>query len=57
MEQKPRCRHCGDVIGTYEPMIVLVDGQPRRTAIAAGAHSLALDDRQCFHDACYLRPS
>ncbi|HXW58123.1 MAG TPA: hypothetical protein VEJ23_01465 [Solirubrobacteraceae bacterium] len=50
MSAKIRCRHCGDVIGVYEPMIALVGGEAVRTSIAADARTGAED---CFHDACY----
>jgi hypothetical protein len=30
-----RCQDCEDVIGVYEPMIVLIDGQARSTSRAA----------------------
>jgi hypothetical protein len=47
-----RCQHCDDVIGVYEPMIVLSDGQPRNTSRAAEQ-----DDGPpvgaCYHHACY----
>ena len=53
MDTAPRCRHCDDVIGMYEPMIVLADGLARRTSRASeqetGGHS-----GECYHHACYL---
>ncbi len=33
--QKPHCVHCGDVIGAYEPMILVKDGKPRKTSTSA----------------------
>jgi uncharacterized protein DUF2188 len=29
------CAHCGDVIGTYEPLVAVIDGEPRITSQAA----------------------
>ncbi len=51
--QEPlRCRHCGDVIGTYEPMVALIEGEPRVTSRAAERDSsIVLGD--CFHEVCY----
>ena len=50
--EKPHCAHCEEVIGAYEPMILLVDGEPHRTS------SVAEQDRdllasECYHAACY----
>jgi hypothetical protein len=48
-----RCKHCEDVIGAYEPMIVLEGGRARATSRAAeqdGAWGLA---GKCYHAACY----
>jgi hypothetical protein len=49
----PECKHCGDVIGVYEPMIVVIEGQTRETSRAAepGTGDLLGD---CYHGACYL---
>jgi len=47
-----RCGLCADVIGVYEPLITLADGQPRMTSRAAEAH--AAEHREpCFHRACF----
>jgi hypothetical protein len=47
-----KCRRCGDVIGVYEPMIVIADGQARKTARAAEKESVSPDGK-CYHDACH----
>src|SRR5271167_3136598 len=47
-----RCWHCEDVIGVYEPMIVLEDGRPRSTSRAAERDGASLV-RECYHPACY----
>jgi hypothetical protein len=53
-DARPRCRLCGDVIGVYEPMVVLGCGGPRETSrlIESGR-----DDPQeaGFHRECYVR--
>jgi len=47
----PVCKHCGDVIGVYEPMIVVIEGQTRETSRAAepGLGDVLGD---CYHGAC-----
>lgn len=54
MNRTLRCHHCDDVIGVYEPMVVLTDGQARNTSRAAEQ-----DDREpvgeCYHQACYTQ--
>ncbi|MFI5037083.1 MAG: hypothetical protein ACHP93_01225 [Solirubrobacterales bacterium] len=52
MEGTPRCHHCGDVIGAYEPMIVLAEGEARRTSRAA-ERAAGAPMRECYHSACY----
>lgn len=53
MNGAPRCRRCGDVIGVYEPIILLVEGRSRETSRAtepdAGTHG------DCYHGACYAQ--
>jgi hypothetical protein len=44
-----RCRYCRDVIGTYEPMIVLTDGQKREASPARESHPAG----DCYHRACF----
>jgi len=47
-----RCHHCEDVIGVYEPMIVLTDGQARNTSRAVEQDGRGLIGK-CYHHACY----
>ncbi len=54
MERSLKCRHCGDVIGAYEPMIVVCDGQARSTSRSAERES-GPGARECYHRACYAR--
>jgi hypothetical protein len=52
MDEKLRCVSCGDVIGTYEPLVTLCAGQTRRTSKAAEmdrCDSLG----ECYHRACF----
>jgi hypothetical protein len=48
-----RCEQCEDVIGVYEPVILLLDGEARETSRAAEP-SLVLETRERYHLACYL---
>jgi len=48
-----RCKHCDDVIGMYEPMIVLRDGQAHSTSRAAAQEGARGLHGQCYHAACY----
>lgn len=54
MDGTLRCHHCGEVIGTYEPMTVLAEGVARRTSRAAERNTEAPVD-ECYHSACYSR--
>jgi hypothetical protein len=36
MSDTLRCHQCGEVIGTYEPYFVIVDGQPQERSRLAG---------------------
>jgi hypothetical protein len=49
-----RCRHCEDVIGVYEPMIVLDNGRARDTSRAAEQDDAGLVG-ECYHSACYAQ--
>jgi len=46
------CRHCEDVIGVYEPLIVVCDGHARRTSRAAEPE-VGEGRREYYHHACY----
>ena len=54
MDGTLRCRHCGDVIGVYEPMIVLCNGHARRTSRAAEP-DVGEELGEYYHHACYVR--
>jgi hypothetical protein len=53
MNGAPRCRRCSDVIGVYEPMILLVDGRACETSRAAEPDAGAHGD--LYHRCCYAR--
>jgi hypothetical protein len=44
--------HCGDVIGAYEPMILVVDGEPRKTS-ASVEQGRDRHTGEGYHAACY----
>lgn len=54
-EAQPLCEHCGEVIGMYEPLVMVSREVPVRTSRAA----LKLDPLQfgepCFHAECFAR--
>jgi hypothetical protein len=52
MNEILRCHHCDDVIGVYEPMVVLIDGQARNTSRAA-QQDHEPPTGECYHHACY----
>jgi hypothetical protein len=52
MNEILRCHHCDDVIGVYEPMVVLTNLEARNTSRAAEQdHEFSLGE--CYHHACY----
>ena len=50
MEEQPWCGHCDDVIGVYEPMIVLA-GREARVTSRLNEHGIV--DGDCFHQGCF----
>jgi hypothetical protein len=51
-----RCRQCRDVIGVYEPLVVVGLGGSRITSVAAEPGPFPVDSA-CFHAACHERMS
>ncbi|MBA3809422.1 MAG: hypothetical protein H0X28_13680 [Solirubrobacterales bacterium] len=51
---EPRCTHCEQTIGVYEPLVVLADGRPRETSRAAEPHAVHPGVR-CYHRSCFER--
>ena len=48
----PRCRHCRDVIGAYEPLVIATPSGRYDSSLAAEPH-LYETARPCYHRACY----
>ena len=48
-----RCGHCGEVIGVYEPLIV-IEGREARTTSRAAEPDSGADGSACFHADCYV---
>ena len=48
------CRHCEDVIGVYEPMIVLCNEHARRTSRAAEP-DVGEKIGEYYNHACFVR--
>jgi hypothetical protein len=51
--ERVTCSHCSDVIGAYEPMILVTDGHARSTSRALEPVAAKLGD--CYHGSCYER--
>jgi hypothetical protein len=47
-----RCRHCGQVIGVYEPLVSVAGGEPYETSRAAEPE-VARGAGPWYHAACY----
>jgi hypothetical protein len=52
MDQICKCPCCGEVIGVYEPLIVVEDSGPRSSSFAAEPQ-LARAGGERYHRACY----
>lgn len=53
---KLTCDHCGEVIGVYEPIVVIVDGEAYETSRAAGEATVARPGLR-YHRDCYVERS
>ncbi len=53
MDSTYRCKRCNDVIGVYEPSVLIVAEQARVTSRAAEPH--VADPVECYHHACYVQ--
>jgi hypothetical protein len=48
------CAHCGDVIGSYEPIrVVLADGSDRHVGMLTLSAVLALSGSLALHEGCH----
>jgi hypothetical protein len=46
------CRHCDEVIGAYEPLVVMAEGEARETSRAAEP-CVGGSAGELFHAACF----
>ena len=53
-DPRVKCDHCDDWIGVYEPMVVMVDGEPHEASLAPQPWHRA-EQVQRYHGACYLQ--
>ena len=49
-----RCRHCGEVIGVYEPLVRLAEGRAYESSRAVDP-SCSDCDAEHYHRACFER--
>ena len=47
------CDHCHELIGVYEPIVVVSDGEARETSRAAEP-AIASEPGKCYHRDCYF---
>jgi hypothetical protein len=48
-----RCEHCAGVIGVYEPMVFVLDGEGHETSRAAIKDNHVSERARLYHRACY----
>lgn len=54
LERAIHCQHCGEVIGVYEPLIVIVDDEAVQTSRAAARNELA-HGGPYYHQPCFMQ--
>jgi hypothetical protein len=54
MSDPMKCCGCGDVIGHYEPLVLVAHGQARTTS-AAAEPQVGEESGEHFHRACHAR--
>jgi hypothetical protein len=52
VQRRLHCGRCGEVIGIYEPLVVLEDGAARQTSYAAEPGLIEMGEA-VFHRACH----
>jgi hypothetical protein len=52
--ERLECKHCRDVIGVYEPMVIVTEAQARTTSRAA-EHGMGDWPGDRYHCACYVK--
>jgi hypothetical protein len=54
MDNRPRCAHCGELIGVYEPArLLLPDGTERRGSPLTFADHLGAPGTLVVHERCF----
>jgi hypothetical protein len=53
MGDRLNCSYCSEVIGIYEPMITLSEGDVRETSLAVDPNG-GVRANHCYHRACYF---
>jgi hypothetical protein len=53
MAQRTTCDHCAEVIGVYEPVVLVIDGKARVTSQAAEPTISSVPGER-YHHACYV---
>jgi hypothetical protein len=51
--QNPKCDHCAEVIGVYEPVVVVTDGEVHETSRAAEP-TIGSEQGARYHRTCYV---
>ena len=54
VNQMARCRHCGDVIGVYEPLVLVDEDGISRVGSCAAEPGLASEPGERYHHHCYM---
>ena len=52
LKPPPRCRHCQDVIGAYEPVVLVTGSGQYQTSLTARPE-LHGTEHACYHSACF----
>lgn len=52
MDRQWRCAYCGEIVGVYEPMVVLLPSGSRATSRAAELDLKEVPEAS-FHEACF----
>jgi hypothetical protein len=56
MAPRITCDHCAEVIGVYEPVVLVTDGKARETSRAAEP-AVGAERGERYHLACYVERS
>lgn len=52
VRRRPHCEHCQDVIGVYEPLVLVTDSGCYETSLTAEP-DLYETEHLCYHRACF----